>query len=271
MITIIGDIGFDIVKYNGRDIKSIGGSAFHTLIGCLCIQKNNPPYFMVSVGDDFDIKHIEDIGGNTQYICVVPNQKTARFIVNYENGKRDMTIEWGATINNCVSAIDQRILASNIIHLTATIPSKQKDYIVALKQLGFTGMISVDVWDQHCIDYPDVTRSVLDISDIVFMNADERHILNYEPKDIKKLYVFKQDEKGAICYYKKTKISSINCHIDKNRIVDLTGAGDVLAGALLTQLDIGIDLQDALNTSVLLATDSIQSFGTEHLLTHKKY
>lgn len=264
MITIIGDVGYDISLLNNSRSILIGGSGYHTVIGYLCVSRD-VPYFLSSVGYDFNTKGFIQKGIPTEYLSIRSDIKTTCFYLDYSDGIRDVQIEMGASGFDCIEKIDANILESKYIHLAATDPVKQLRYISYLKGLGFIGKISADVFDGFCISKQKETRDVLKECDIVFMNREERQILGYEPSSRDVLYVFKLDKEGAEYYYSGEHVLISNTIKDK-KAIDVTGAGDVLAGAFIGALASGKSREEALRIGVYYANKSVFSFGTDHIL-----
>ncbi|MDD3279380.1 MAG: carbohydrate kinase family protein [Lachnospiraceae bacterium] len=264
MLTIVGDLGYDINITEKGSSYLVGGSGYHTLVGALAIRKFELE-FIACVGKDFECHDIEKLGITTNYILKDANDMTTKFINEYRNGIRKVTINMGASRCLCFESFDDYILNSNIIHFSATDPNKQRNYINFLKGKGYSGKIAVDVFDEYCKQYYFETLEVIDECDIVFMNSDEKKILNFNPKNSNKMCIVKNSEYGAECYFNMRYYNAYEecCQLE---VQDTTGAGDVLAGAFLALLDSGIGIEDALNQAVVLATKSVKFLGTNKLL-----
>ena len=87
MITLIGDLGYDIRILESGTVCFPGGSGYHTAIGALAAS--NPPSLVASVGRDYDFSLLHNVGIQTDYIVRMPSSLTPRYIIDY----RDLSIE----------------------------------------------------------------------------------------------------------------------------------------------------------------------------------
>lgn len=149
MFVIIGDVGYDIRPKECGAQKFFGGSGYHAVIGSIAVGEKNPT-FIARVGNDFDLSEFSKLGICTDYIVQVEHEMTTRFNIYYDTGIRNVIFEMGASRHDCIDCIDDKVLSSDLVHLTATRPEKQMKYIEKLKQEGFSGRISADVFDQFC-------------------------------------------------------------------------------------------------------------------------
>lgn len=263
MLTIIGDIGYDIINIKSGTKKNLGGSGYHTLIGTIAAKKKLP-ILVACVGRDFDMVDISKWGISTEHLMHVQNEKTTRFLINYDGDTRDVVFEMGGSKYLCLDCIDAAVKKSTIVHLAATDPERQIKYIEKLKCMGYEGRISVDVFDQFCRDNPSRTLEVLDECDILFMSTVEQRLLHYICFSEEKLFVLKKGEDGAECFYRGKHFISKCPHVDT--VIDTTGAGDILAGVFLSLIDSDGDIETAINTSVALATKSVQFPGSDEFV-----
>lgn len=267
MLVIIGDVGYDIRPKECGIQKFFGGSGYHAVAGTIATGKKHP-VFIACVGSDFDLSEFSNLGINTDHIIQMKHEMTTRFNIYYDNSIRNVVFEMGASKYECTECIDDKVISSDLIHLTATRPEKQMKYIEKLRSEGFSGSISVDVFDQFCRECPTQVLDVLEECDIIFMSVNEKEILGIVPQHYcqkGKMFILKKAEDGAECYCKNQYFSAYSPV--KNRVIDTTGAGDIMAGAFLSLLDAGESIQQALEMSVDLATKSVQFLGSEAFLS----
>ena len=263
MLTIIGDLGYDVLPGICAERVLPGGSGYHTAAGILAAGKDCP-ILIGAVGRDFDLSVLSSRRIRTDHIVPIRNELTTRFIISYEHGERNIVVELGASEHVCTECIDDPVISSDLIHLTATSPEKQLEYIRALRGMGFGGRISVNVIDLFCSRSPAQVLQVLDACDIIFANEDEKEILGIDPRlysQNHRLFILTKAENGAECFSGDQSFHAQSKA--ENAVVDTTGAGDVLAGAFLSLLDAGEGIQRALEISVGLATKSIQFIDSE--------
>lgn len=267
MLAIIGDVGYDIRPREYGTQKFLGGSGYHAVAGTIAAGKKHP-IFIACVGSDFDLSEFSRLGIDTDHIVQIKHEMTTRFNIFYENSIRNIVFEMGASKYECTECIDDKVILSDLVHLTATRPEKQMKYIEKLRSEGFSGLISADVFDQFCRQCPSQVLDVLEECDIIFMSAGEKEILGITPLHYcrkGKMFILKKAEDGAECYCKNQCFRAYSPV--KNRVIDTTGAGDILAGAFLSHLDAGESIQQALDLSVNLATKSVQFLGSEAFLS----
>lgn len=267
MFVIIGDVGYDIRPKECGAQKFFGGSGYHAVIGSIAAGKKYPT-FIASVGNDFDLSEFSKLGICTDYIVQVEHEMTTRFNIYYDNGIRNIIFEMGASRHDCIDCIDDRVLSSDLVHLTATRPEKQMKYIEKLKQEGFSGRISADVFDQFCRECPSQVLEVLEECDIIFMSTNEKELLGVVPEQYclrGKMFILKKASDGAECYYQNQQFCAYSPA--EGAVIDMTGAGDIMAGSFLSLLDAGESIQQALDLSVDLATKSVQFLGSEAFLS----
>ena len=268
MLAIIGDLGYDVLPDKCGNRLFLGGSGYHTAAGVIAARKNCP-IIIAAVGRDFDISALSSRGIRTDYIVPLMNELTTKFFISYEHGVRNIVLEMGASKHACTERIDDQVISSHLIHLTATQPEKQMEYIRRIREMGFAGQISVNVIDLFCRESPAQVLEVLKACDIIFLSEIEKEILRISPRHYclkHKMFILTKAEKGAECIYDSL---CFRAHSKaENAVVDTTGAGDILAGAFLSLLDAGEEIQRALDLSVELATKSVQFIGSEGFFTN---
>ena len=124
-------------------------------------------------------------------------------------------------------------------------------------------MISVDVFDQHCANSPKDVLRVINHCDIVFMNHNEQQLLDYREIPQEKTVIIKHGADGAKCYAGGEMFSS---RFLPNTVADTIGAGDILCGAFIASLDHGMSAKAALNLAVMIASKSVEFYGSESFM-----
>lgn len=102
--------------------------------------------------------------------------------------------------------------------------------------------------------------------DLIFVDLNEYKRL---PKDVfqGKKVVLKKGKDGASYIDGDTEINSPAIPVE--RIVDKTGSGDILAGTFLAGILTNCGIEASLRHACRNASESIKSFGVEHLITNK--
>lgn len=261
MITLLGDLGYDIRIGKGKKYKFLGGSGFHSAVGA--IIANGKPLLVSCVGSDFDMSRIIRCHIPNRFIKKSNRRKTSRFIIEGAEDTRNVRFNnWPFPVIHGIGN-SKEITDSKIIHLTSANPVNQLVYINSIKKCGYSGLISVDVFDQHCANFPEDVLRILSLCDIVFMNQKEQMLLNYYDMDPKKIIIIKKGANGADCYAEGEKYSS---RFTPKIVNDTIGAGDVLCGAFTSSIDNEMSVKASLDMAVAIATKSVEFFGNESFL-----
>jgi sugar/nucleoside kinase (ribokinase family) len=109
-------------------------------------------------------------------------------------------------------------------------------------------------------------RAMMRHADIAFMNRTEGEILHDLIGEIP-IVVLKRDAEGAEFLERGARQAFVAA--PSVSVVDVTGAGDVVAGTFLASLVSGKGAKGALSTAVHAASQSITKEGIEHMLVEK--
>ena len=110
---------------------------------------------------------------------------------------------------------------------------------------------------------------MIEKSNIVFMNEEERRLLQYDPHTMYKISIIKKGAMGADIFYGGNYQRSI-APAFSSIAVDTNGAGDILAGAFLSKILSGYDYVNALSFAVDMATLSVTREGVQHILKERE-
>lgn len=265
---IIGDIAFNRDVTPDEDQTSVGGAAYYSAVGAIAahrIERLQPSVGIVAtVGGDFDFKYLKDKAINTHGIEVIPEGKTCRFtITQYPDNTRKFDAQRFVAETVRPQIYPTKFFSASHIHLATSLP---QNYLVWQEFLeGKThATVSADAFESFATQFPDLSIAVLNHSDLIFLNEAEANILSHKGSlrsDIP--WVLKNGAGGAS--YIDGNIS-ISIPAPKVSTVETTGAGDVLAGAFLSLISHGFDIEYALSVAVKIASRSVTKFGVEHLL-----
>lgn len=264
MYSIIGDLGFDIIIENGEIKKSVGGSGYHSLVGAILVNRALPKCFISCVGYDFDYSEIKAMGICTKWITHKENEDTTKFVIDYREGKRSIEILLGASKNVMDLGIEE-LLDNDLIFLTATDPFKQEYYIDYIVKHGYKGLIMLDVIDIFCEKYKEQTIKVINKSNIVFMNEEEKCLLEINPCDKERIIIVKKAERGADIFFSGKKYHS-EFYVDPKKVKNTTGAGDILAGAFTAYYNEFHNVLKSLDVAVKFASLSVEYNSSKDFL-----
>lgn len=121
--------------------------------------------------------------------------------------------------------------------------------------------LSIDTLEQYIESYREEVEKAFLMADIGFVDVKEQALIRrLKGKDL----VIKKGSKG-VEYIRNGTILNVEAPKVK-KVVDKTGAGDILAGTFLTLLALGRDPEHALLEAVNLASKSVTGYGIDFLL-----
>jgi adenosine kinase len=276
-----------IYQAMGPAVESSGGSAANTIVGVASF--GGRAAFVGKVKDDelgrafahdiraarvaFDSKPAGD-GPSTArcYIMVTPD------------GERTMNTFLGAAQDLKPADIDEaKVASAALIYLEGYLwdPPQAKEAFVKAAAIAHKAgrRVALTLSDAFCVDRYRAEFLALirkGTVDIVFANEHELHSL-YETADFDtavkalrgdaKLAVVTRSEKGCVVVTRKTVEAVQAMPID--RVVDVTGAGDLFAAGFLVGLARGKDHRTAARLGALAAAEVIQHIGARPAVSLK--
>ncbi len=265
-LLIIGYTNIDINITPTKTTTLPGGAGYFAALAASLITQ--PIGFVTRIGTDFDpsllLSRILPDG-----IHIIPDKPTARSIQRYHSDtdltQRDISLKWGVAPDLCPEDIPREWTDSiQYIHIGTMHPDQQARFLSWIRSHMPKTTISIDT-DHYLFSFPGYLEKIQEnfrSADIIFLNRNEyaelRNITDTHPFSI-----VKQDKDGAnILHYGK---ETYRVQAETVEPVDVTGAGDVLAGVFLASLSKGIPEADALKIAVSFATQSITQEGILHL------
>jgi sugar/nucleoside kinase (ribokinase family) len=276
-----------IYQAMGPAVESSGGSAANTIVGVA--SYGGHAAFVGKVKDDelgrafthdiraarvaFDTKPASD-GPSTArcYVMVTPD------------GERTMNTFLGAAQDLKPADIDEaKVASATLIYLEGYLwdPPQAKEAFVKAAAIAHKAgrRVALTLSDAFCVDRYRAEFLALirkGTVDIVFANERELHSL-YETADFDtavkalrgdaKLAVVTRSEKGCVVVTRKTIEAVQAMPID--RVVDVTGAGDLFAAGFLVGLARGKDHRTAARLGALAAAEVIQHIGARPAVSLK--
>ena len=276
-----------IYQAMGPAVESSGGSAANTIVGVA--SYGGHAAFVGKVKDDelgrafthdiraarvaFDTKPASD-GPSTArcYVMVTPD------------GERTMNTFLGAAQDLKPADIDEaKVASAALIYLEGYLwdPPQAKEAFVKAAAIAHKAgrRVALTLSDAFCVDRYRAEFLALirkGTVDIVFANEHELHSL-YETADFDtavkalrgdaKLAVVTRSEKGCVVVTRKTVEAVQAMPID--RVVDVTGAGDLFAAGFLVGLARGKDHRTAARLGALAAAEVIQHIGARPAVSLK--
>ncbi|MBU1129922.1 carbohydrate kinase family protein [Patescibacteria group bacterium] len=262
-LMIIGHLAANEIHIGDVVKRYWGGAGCHVALGAsLFLPKNN--VILVSVcGDDYDLDLLAQTGVDVSGIDVQKEQVSDRFLIWEQKGERKGFKSVGSLFNK-ISLIGKEKLFNGVswVHLATSPPKQQLFWMKELGRIknGSFG-ISADSFELFVDENPEEVKKVFEKCDLLFANLKEWQNLKYKTK---KPFVLKLGKDGA-CYYKNGEIKFRVSALKMRKIVDTTGAGEVVAGVFLAQQLLGKSKEESLKTACKMASLSVKGWGLEFL------
>jgi adenosine kinase len=276
-----------IYQAMGPAVESSGGSAANTIVGVASFGGHAA--FIGKVKDDeLGRAFAHDIRAARVAFETKPageGPSTARcYIIVTPDGERTMNTFLGAAQDLKPADIDEaKVASAALIYLEGYLwdpPQAKEAFVKAAAVAHRAGRrVALTLSDAFCVDryraeFLDLVRK--GTVDIVFANEHELHSL-YETADFDtavkalrhdaKLAVITRSEKGCVVVTRKTVEAVQAMPID--RVVDVTGAGDLFAAGFLIGLARGKDHRTAARLGALAAAEVIQHIGARPAVSLK--
>jgi len=277
---IIGYANHDVNRFSdGTEQFCVGGGGY---FAALAASRVVPDAALVTrVGEDFNLAPLMD-RVVSDAVSVIPGGKTALSLQNYHNPHdlTDRSIDLQPGVNPGITASDipdTWISNASVILVSTMMPAQQREIVEALvaKKRAETRslegvsirlpVIAVDsdlCWLKDEESAREV-RAMMRHADIAFMNRTEGEILQDLIPQIP-LVVLKRDSEGAELLVRGKR--QVFVPAPEVSVVDVTGAGDVVAGTFLASLVSNHNPDASLIAAVQAASQSITKEGIEHML-----
>jgi sugar/nucleoside kinase (ribokinase family) len=276
-----------IYQAMGPAVESSGGSAANTIVGVASFGGHAA--FVGKVKDDeLGRAFAHDIRAARVAFDTRPagdGPSTARcYIMVTPDGERTMNTFLGAAQDLKPADIDEaKVASAALIYLEGYLwdPPQAKEAFIKAAAIAHKAArrVALTLSDAFCVDRYRAEFLALirkGTVDIVFANEHELHSL-YETADFDtavkalrgdaKLAVITRSEKGCVVVTRKTVEAVQAMPID--RVVDVTGAGDLFAAGFLVGLARGKDHRTAARLGALAAAEVIQHIGARPAVSLK--
>ena len=276
---LINKSEFEDLQKNIKIEKVVaGGSVANTMSG-IAHLKGNPSFIGKINSDNFGEiykKSLEDINVNFSYIQKNENLSTgASIILITPDSERTMCTYLGISSHLSEGDInEENIMNNELIFLEGYLWDKgisekmfKRAINIAKKNKVKIAMSLSDIFcvNRHKKDFYDLLKNDLDI---LIGNENEINELTEKKslldsinqlKKLNKLIVITRSENGSLAI-KDNEI--VNCDSQKvDKIVDLTGAGDLFAAGFLKEYLEKSEIKKCLTTGSILASKIIQKIG----------
>lgn len=269
-LIVYGNIGFDEINSLGDKVVVNGGAAYYSATGASIFSSSVG--IVGAVGGDYDLGAIRLIGLGTDGISVYGSMSSARFLIRYGKDMRERNIDvrLGASELLTPKLIPNDYFTDvRYVHITPINPEKQLELIDFIRREHPEVKISIDMIKEHINDNTNMVKEVLQNVDLAFLDKEEAAILHEHGIVPRSDAIIKHGAAGAeyINGSSGERLSVPAPRVD--HVIDKTGAGDLLAGALLAQISSGTqELEKALMRAVEYASEKVKGYGVGHLIKH---
>jgi fructokinase len=276
---LINKVEFEDLKKNIKIEKVVaGGSVANTMAGIAHLQGN--PSFIGKINSDnlgeMYRKSLQDINVNFSYFEKDEDLSTgASIILITPDSERTMCTYLGISSHLSENDISENnIIDHELIFLEGYLWDKGTSEKMFKHAIGIAKKnkvkIAMSLSDIFCVtrhkeDFYNLLKNDLDIlmgnENEINELANKKNLLDSvnQLKGFSKLIVITRSENGSMAI-KNNEI--INCNsIKVNKVLDLTGAGDLFAAGFLKEYLDNSDIKKCLETGSILASKIIQKIG----------
>jgi fructokinase len=276
---LINKSEFEDLKMNIRIEKIVaGGSVANTMAGIAHLKGNSSFIGKINYDNFGKIykKSLQDINVNFSYIEKDENLSTgASIILITPDSERTMCTYLGISSHLSADDIDTNMIVDyELIFLEGYlwdkgISEKMFKHIISIAKKNRI-KIAMSLSDIFCVarhkqDFYNLLKKDLDVlignENEINKLVDKKNLLDSinQLKNLNKLIVITRSENGSIAIKNKEIINCNSIKVDK--ILDLTGAGDLFAAGFLKKYLDNSDIKTCLETGSMLAARIIQKIG----------
>ena len=276
---LINQSEFEDLKKNIKIEKIVaGGSVANTMAG-IAHLRGNPSFIGKINSDNFGEiyrKSLQDINVNFSYLEKNEDLSTgASIILITPDSERTMCTYLGISSHLSANDINENnIINHELIFLEGYlwdkgISEQMFKYAISIAKKNKI-KIAMSLSDIFCVtrhkqDFNNLLKNDLDIlignENEINELANKKNLLDSinKLKELNKLIVITRSENGSVAI-KNNEIVSCNS-IKVNKVLDLTGAGDLFAAGFLKEYLDNSDIKKCLETGSMLASKIIQKIG----------
>jgi len=265
-LLVVGFVANDTNIINDTVKVMPGGAAYFVSLASSLFLKDVG--LVTRIGQDFNLKVLPK-GILRLGIKKIKNGKTFRSVQKYFNDRdftdRDIKIVWGVAKFLSPRDIPQDWLkTAQWVHVATMPPEHQAKFVEFLKIKAPQAKMSIDtdlvfLKDKKTLK---IIKENFNKADLVFVNRREYKILKPFLDKLGRVVV-KLDEAGAKYLEKGKRTCQVKAK--KVKVKEVTGAGDIFAGAFIANQYLGKPIKQSLKLATDLATKSVTKEGVQHL------
>ncbi|WP_327430747.1 carbohydrate kinase family protein [Streptomyces sp. NBC_01236] len=258
-LVIVGHLGIGVDHTPIGSARNLSGSGYACARGA-CVVNPRRTGLVARVGEDFDQSALERLGVDLRGVQAVDGMSAHFEITQHPDKSRSVTSELAVADHPDTWALPTDYERARHFHL-ATMPLRQqRTWLTRLRTLPSRPRISIDMFESHAAEDPEESRRLCRAADLAFMNEEEWRILFSDHGAPNCALVIKRGERGATYLDRGQRFET---GVPKVETVDTTGAGEILAGAMLSLLLAGHPLHTALRHAAAVASAKVGEFGVD--------
>jgi ribokinase len=261
-LVIVGHFGIAEDHTPAGSARSLGGSGYACAVGAGAGRPERVG-IVAKIGEDFDPTAIDRLGVDRRGAVVVPGRAPHLTIVQHSATDRSFDSSLGVAAEPATAAFPRAYCTTGHLHI-ATMPLGEQRQWLSTARAVSRCTVSVDMFEPMAAAHPDESRQLCYAADLVFMNEQEHRLLFTGYPMPGRQIVLKRGARGAGL---RVNGQWTEVPAPPSRLVDSTGAGEVLAGAFLSLRAMGVPDEEALRHAVRAASAKVSEFGVdgEHL------
>lgn len=262
-VVIVGNIAYDINTFPKRDngknkiVVNRGGSGYYSLIPASLFTKVG---IVAKIGNDFDAYLFKKYNIDLEGLKVVNNSLTTKFYHTYltsDGQTRTFKPEiYKETLIN-IDDFPETYYDAKYIHIATNFPEVQEQFIDKIRKHS-NAIISIDTHEAYMEKESNYIKKIFDKVDIAFIDKEFIELLDCKAP----IKIIKNGKDG--CSYCSDKLN-FDSKTNESKVIDKTGAGDVVTGVFLAMMSITNDPKKSLDKAVEVATISISDYGVDFL------
>ncbi len=270
-VIVLGHVSIDHIITPGEREKILPGGAAAAVATSAALAGAKVG-LVTKVGEDFPEEWLEKLSSilDIRGVQVLPGKTIQIYMIYHEDGSVDAPVEMGVAQEMGETPIPEEYLDSRVFHIAPIPPEEQ---LKALKRLEGR-RISLDFNPTYMEDYrtkKDLMREIVSRVDVLFPNEREALTITEAETVVDaaeilhewgaKLVVITRGERGVLLYDGDFREFEA-LPIDKEEIVDPTGAGDAFAGGFLAGYSRGKPLEECVRLGLERAKEVLKKEGS---------
>ncbi len=259
-LVLVGHVGWATNENAHGTGASLGGSGYAAAYAAATLLKGRIG-LVAQIGQDLNLHGLRGLGLDLTGLAVLPGASARFHISRVGEGPRIFESVLGVAATPRFGTFPEPYFRAGHVHLGTMPPGQQLTWLKFLRDHGFRAPISVDTFEHFVSTEPRASREACDLADLIFINEAEYQGLYRDNEIPKAPTVLKHGPRGAD--YIADGMTHAASAIPAVRVVDDTGAGEILAGAYLALRADGRSEAQALGYAVRAASRSVTEFGVD--------